>query len=142
MKENFSKVSLHYHVRFLSDRNIKHLPCLLSELNQCYLDLSELNRLIQGLQALEVGQAFTNGDLKRIISIQVGSQNKSCTRSRQHRMPITIYMIILSLLFAQNLSLEKPKRPRSGKMWGHSRTLSRVEALGMVRMVRNVLLYS
>lgn len=36
------------------------------------MDLSELNRLIQGLQALEVGQAFTNGDLKRIISIQVG----------------------------------------------------------------------
>lgn len=27
-------------------------------------------------------------------------------------------------------------------MWGHSRTLSRVEALGMVRMVRDVLFYS
>lgn len=35
----------------------------------------------------------------------------------------------------QNLSLEKPKKPKSGKIWGHSRTLSRVEALGMVRMV-------
>ncbi|XP_071317904.1 oxysterol-binding protein-related protein 7 isoform X1 [Trachinotus anak] len=70
------------------------------ELNRCHLDLSELNRLIQRLQALEVGQAFTNGDLQRIISIQ-------------------------------NLSLEKPKKPKSGKMWGHSRTLSRVEALGM-----------
>lgn len=70
------------------------------ELNRCHLDLSELNRLIQGLQGLEVGQAFINGDLKRIIS-------------------------------TQNLSLEKPKRPRSAKMWGHSRTLSRVEALGM-----------
>ncbi|XP_030610554.1 oxysterol-binding protein-related protein 7 isoform X2 [Archocentrus centrarchus] len=70
------------------------------ELNRCHLDLSELNRLIQRLQVLEVGQAFTNGDLQRIISIQ-------------------------------NLSLEKPKKPKSGKMWGHSRTLSRVEALGM-----------
>ncbi|XP_070707814.1 oxysterol-binding protein-related protein 7 [Pempheris klunzingeri] len=70
------------------------------ELNRCHLDLSELNRLIQRLQTLEAGQAFTNGDLRRIISIQ-------------------------------NLSLEKPKKPRSGKMWGHSRTLSRVEALGM-----------
>uniref|UniRef100_A0A3P8S2D8 Oxysterol-binding protein n=1 Tax=Amphiprion percula TaxID=161767 RepID=A0A3P8S2D8_AMPPE len=74
------------------------------ELNRCHLDLSELNRLIQRLQALEVGQAFTNGELQRIISIQ-------------------------------NLSLEKPKKSKSGKMWGHSRTLSRVEALGMVRML-------
>ncbi|XP_055076480.1 oxysterol-binding protein-related protein 7 [Misgurnus anguillicaudatus] len=30
----------------------------------------------------------------------------------------------------QNLSLEKPKR-KSGKIWGHSRTLSRVESLGV-----------
>nr|XP_046233211.1 oxysterol-binding protein-related protein 7 [Scatophagus argus] len=71
------------------------------ELNRCHLDLSELNRLIQSLQGLETGHVFTNGDLKRIISIQ-------------------------------NLSLEKPKKSRSGKMWGHSRTLSRVEALGML----------
>ncbi|XP_047465411.1 oxysterol-binding protein-related protein 7 isoform X2 [Mugil cephalus] len=71
------------------------------ELNRCHLDLSELNRLIQRLQALEVGQAFSNGELQRIISIQ-------------------------------NLSLEKPKKPKSGKIWGHSRTLSRVEALGML----------
>ncbi|XP_069373401.1 oxysterol-binding protein-related protein 7 isoform X2 [Paralichthys olivaceus] len=70
------------------------------ELNHCHLDLSELNRLIQRLQALEAGQAFSNGDLQRIIS-------------------------------TQNLSLEKPKKSKSGKMWGHSRTLSRVEALGM-----------
>uniref|UniRef100_A0A671WSD7 Oxysterol-binding protein n=1 Tax=Sparus aurata TaxID=8175 RepID=A0A671WSD7_SPAAU len=70
------------------------------ELNRCHLDLSELNRLIQSLQTMETSQTFTNGDIKRIISIQ-------------------------------NLSLEKPKKPRSGKMWGHSRTLSRVEALGM-----------
>uniref|UniRef100_H3BWN3 Oxysterol-binding protein n=1 Tax=Tetraodon nigroviridis TaxID=99883 RepID=H3BWN3_TETNG len=71
------------------------------ELNRCHLDLSELNRLIKSLQTLELGQAFTNGDLKRIISIQ-------------------------------NLSLEKPKKSKSGKIWGHSRTLSRVEALGML----------
>uniref|UniRef100_A0A3B3ZJG8 Oxysterol-binding protein n=1 Tax=Periophthalmus magnuspinnatus TaxID=409849 RepID=A0A3B3ZJG8_9GOBI len=71
------------------------------ELNRCHLDLSELNRLIQRLQALETGQIIGNGDLQRIISIQ-------------------------------NLSLEKPKRPRSAKMWGHSRTLSRVEALGLL----------
>ncbi|XP_029933231.1 oxysterol-binding protein-related protein 7 isoform X4 [Myripristis murdjan] len=71
------------------------------ELNRCNLDLSELNRLIQRLQALETGQTFTNGELQRIISIQ-------------------------------NISLEKPKKHKSGKMWGHSRTLSRVEALGML----------
>ncbi|XP_017291983.1 oxysterol-binding protein-related protein 7 isoform X2 [Kryptolebias marmoratus] len=70
------------------------------ELNRCDLDLSELNRLIQRLQALETGHTFTNGDLQRIISIQ-------------------------------NLSLEKPKKLKSGKIRGHSRTLSRVEALGM-----------
>ncbi|XP_026171309.1 oxysterol-binding protein-related protein 7 [Mastacembelus armatus] len=72
----------------------------IQELNRCHLDLSELSGLIQRLQALEVGQVFTNGDLQRIISVQ-------------------------------NLSLEKPKKPKSGKMRGHSRTLSRVEALGM-----------
>ncbi|XP_075313323.1 oxysterol-binding protein-related protein 7 [Odontesthes bonariensis] len=79
-----------------------HYPdTCIQELNRCNLDLSELNRLIQRLQALEVGQTFTNGDLQRIISIQ-------------------------------NLSLEKPKKSKSGKIWGHSRTLSRVEALGML----------
>uniref|UniRef100_A0A3B3Z295 Oxysterol-binding protein n=1 Tax=Poecilia mexicana TaxID=48701 RepID=A0A3B3Z295_9TELE len=71
------------------------------ELNRCNLDLSELNRLILRLQAMEVGQNFTNGDLQRIIS-------------------------------TQNLSLEKPKKTKAGKIWGHSRTLSRVEALGML----------
>ncbi|XP_028989992.1 oxysterol-binding protein-related protein 7 isoform X6 [Betta splendens] len=71
------------------------------ELNRCHLDLSEINRLIQRLQALEAGQTFTNGELQRIIS-------------------------------TQNLSLEKPKKSKSGKMWGHSRTLSTVEALGML----------
>ncbi|KAM8836225.1 oxysterol-binding protein-related protein 7 isoform 3-T3 [Spinachia spinachia] len=78
-----------------------HDPDLcVQELNRCNADLSELTRLIQRLQMLDTGQTLTNGDLKRIISIQ-------------------------------NLSLEKPKKPRSGKIWGHSRTLSRVEALGM-----------
>ncbi|CAL1600027.1 unnamed protein product [Knipowitschia caucasica] len=35
------------------------------------------------------------------------------------------------IISIQNLSLEKPKRLRSARMWGHSRTLSRVEALGL-----------
>uniref|UniRef100_A0A4W5PYA4 Oxysterol-binding protein n=1 Tax=Hucho hucho TaxID=62062 RepID=A0A4W5PYA4_9TELE len=72
------------------------------ELNRCQLELSELNRLVQRLQLLEGGQqAFTDGELQRIISMQ-------------------------------NLSLEKPKKSRSCKIWGHSRTMSRVEALGML----------
>uniref|UniRef100_A0A8C8IF41 Oxysterol-binding protein n=1 Tax=Oncorhynchus tshawytscha TaxID=74940 RepID=A0A8C8IF41_ONCTS len=71
------------------------------ELNRCQLELSELNRLVRRLQLLEGGQqAFTDGELQRIISMQ-------------------------------NLSLEKPKKSRSCKIWGHSRTMSRVEALGM-----------
>ncbi|KAL0984225.1 hypothetical protein UPYG_G00138760 [Umbra pygmaea] len=75
------------------------------ELNRCQLDLCELDRLVHRLQSLEVGQqAFSNGELQRIISMQ-------------------------------NLSLEKPKKSRCGRMWGHSRTLSRVEALGMVRQL-------
>lgn len=45
---------------------------ILSELNRCQLDLSELNRLVLRLQAMEAGQAFTNGDMQRIISMQVG----------------------------------------------------------------------
>ncbi|XP_038846277.1 oxysterol-binding protein-related protein 7-like [Salvelinus namaycush] len=72
------------------------------ELNRCQLELSELNRLVRRLQLLEGGQqAFTDGELQRIISMQ-------------------------------NLSLEKPKKSRSCKIWGHSRTMSRVEALGML----------
>ncbi|XP_034049991.1 oxysterol-binding protein-related protein 7 [Thalassophryne amazonica] len=35
------------------------------------------------------------------------------------------------IISIRNVSLEQPKKPKSGKMWGHSRTLSRVEALGM-----------
>ncbi|CAB1312024.1 unnamed protein product, partial [Coregonus sp. 'balchen'] len=38
----------------------------------------------------------------------------------------------LSELNRLNLSLDKPKKSRSGKIWGHSRTMSRVEALGML----------
>ena len=34
----------------------------------------------------------------------------------------------------QNLCLEKPKKSKSCRVWGHSRTLSRVEALGMVSL--------
>lgn len=71
------------------------------ELLRCQGDLSELNRLVQRLQTLELGPTFTNGDLQRIISMQ-------------------------------NLSLEKPKKSRCSKKWGHSRTLSRGESLGML----------
>ncbi|XP_042610469.1 oxysterol-binding protein-related protein 3-like [Cyprinus carpio] len=41
----------------------------------------------------------------------------SQTRNLEHRISM------------QNLTLEKPKK-KSGKIWGHSRTLSRVESLG------------
>ncbi|XP_051925219.1 oxysterol-binding protein-related protein 7 isoform X2 [Hippocampus zosterae] len=36
------------------------------------------------------------------------------------------------IISTQNLSLEKPKKQMPGRGWGHSRTLSRVEALGML----------
>lgn len=84
---------------------------------------------------LDTGQTLTNGDLKRIISIQV-------ERSSVLEQLLCHFMKIKMTYFhnlIQNLSLEKPRKPRSGKIWGHSRTLSRVEALGMVRMVPNSL---
>ncbi|XP_030196107.1 oxysterol-binding protein-related protein 7 [Gadus morhua] len=71
-----------------------------AELNRCQLDVSELSRLAERLQALENRKPISNGELQRIISIQ-------------------------------NLCLEKPKKSKSCRVWGHSRTLSRVEALGM-----------
>ncbi|KAG5855109.1 oxysterol-binding protein-related protein 7 isoform X3 [Anguilla rostrata] len=75
--------------------------CCFQELNRCQNDLTELNQLVQRLQALEGGdQPFNNGELQRIISMQ-------------------------------NLTLEKPKK-KSNKVWGHSRTLSRFEALGVM----------
>uniref|UniRef100_A0A8C7XUU7 Oxysterol-binding protein n=1 Tax=Oryzias sinensis TaxID=183150 RepID=A0A8C7XUU7_9TELE len=54
-----------------------HPDTCAQELNRCNLDLSELNRLIQRLQNLEVGQTFTNGELQRIISIQLSSSHLS-----------------------------------------------------------------
>uniref|UniRef100_A0A8C5CSQ5 Oxysterol-binding protein n=1 Tax=Gadus morhua TaxID=8049 RepID=A0A8C5CSQ5_GADMO len=72
-----------------------------AELNRCQLDVSELSRLAERLQALENRKPISNGELQRIISIQ-------------------------------NLCLEKPKKSKSCRVWGHSRTLSRVEALGML----------
>lgn len=121
----------------------KEFHHLLSELNRCHLDLSELNRLIQSLQTLETSQTVTNGDIRRIISIQVGlavqSGAANLTSVKQHHVKVKLfYGNFLFFFCVQNLSLEKPKKPRSGKMWGHSRTLSRVEALGMVRMVRHL----
>ncbi|XP_077482556.1 oxysterol-binding protein-related protein 7 isoform X1 [Stigmatopora argus] len=35
------------------------------------------------------------------------------------------------IISTQNISLEKPKKQKPARVWGHSRTLSRVEALGM-----------
>ncbi|XP_063077722.1 oxysterol-binding protein-related protein 7 [Engraulis encrasicolus] len=79
-----------------------HNSCA-QELHRVQMDLSELTRLVQKLHAMDAGPALNNGELQRIISVQ-------------------------------NLSLEKPseKKKKSAKMWGHSRTLSRVETLGML----------
>ncbi|KAJ8365089.1 hypothetical protein SKAU_G00139200 [Synaphobranchus kaupii] len=75
--------------------------CCFRELSRCQNDLTELNQLVQRLQAMEgVPQPFNNGELQRIISMQ-------------------------------NLTLEKPKK-KPHKTGGHSHTLSRFEALGML----------
>lgn len=49
------------------------LYCLYSclELNRCQTDLNDLKRLVQKMQTLELGKAVSNGELKRIISMQV-----------------------------------------------------------------------
>lgn len=47
---------------------------LFLELNRCQLELNELHRLVQKLHSLESGQAVNNGDLQRIISMQVCSK--------------------------------------------------------------------
>ncbi|XP_040032933.2 oxysterol-binding protein-related protein 7 isoform X3 [Gasterosteus aculeatus] len=53
-----------------------HDPDLcVQELHRCNVELSEINRLIQRLQMLDTGQTLTNGDLKRIISIQLSSSH-------------------------------------------------------------------
>lgn len=41
------------------------------ELNRCQIDLNDLNRLVQKLHTLELDKAVSNGELKRIISMQV-----------------------------------------------------------------------
>lgn len=45
--------------------------CFCLELNRCQIDLNDLNRLVQKLLCLESGAAFNNGELQRIISMQV-----------------------------------------------------------------------
>lgn len=42
-----------------------------SELNRCQIELNDLNRLVQKLHNLELDKAVSNGELKRIISMQV-----------------------------------------------------------------------
>lgn len=80
------------------------LSSLLSELNRCHLDLSELNRLIQSLQTLEIGQAFTNGDLKRIISIQVDLFNQLQVLPPSQAVKMSLLIVIFC--FFPNLNTE------------------------------------
>lgn len=49
------------------------LYCLHScpELTRCQIDLNDLKWLVQKLHTLEIGKAVSNGELKRIISMQV-----------------------------------------------------------------------
>uniref|UniRef100_A0A8C2J2V1 Oxysterol-binding protein n=2 Tax=Cyprinus carpio TaxID=7962 RepID=A0A8C2J2V1_CYPCA len=115
------------------------------ELARCQLDLAELSSLIQKLHWHEGGLPITNTDLEHRISMQVSlTQNgqdicclyaeyKANVRSTNGDYFITVAVLnskeVNVLLIFQNLTLEKPKK-KSGKIWGHSRTLSRVESLG------------
>ncbi|XP_060714637.1 oxysterol-binding protein-related protein 7 isoform X2 [Tachysurus vachellii] len=51
------------------------------ELNRCQTDLSDLNQLVQKLHTLELGKAVSNGELKRIISMQNLSLEKPKKKS-------------------------------------------------------------
>lgn len=100
-----------------------------AELARCQLDLAELTRLIQKLHWDAGGLPITNTELEHRISMQA-------SLLVQHRPQKTFTVITHDdddddVLIWQNLSLEKPKK-KSGKIWGHSRTLSRVESLGVV----------
>lgn len=63
------------------------------------------------------------------------AEHKANVRSTNGDYFITVAVLnskeVNMLLIFQNLTLEKPKK-KSGKIWGHSRTLSRVESLGFV----------
>ncbi|TSK14726.1 Oxysterol-binding protein-related protein 6 [Bagarius yarrelli] len=45
------------------------------ELNRCQMELNDLNRMVQKLHTLEFGKAVSNGELKRIISMQFSSSH-------------------------------------------------------------------
>ncbi|KAB5555566.1 hypothetical protein PHYPO_G00035650 [Pangasianodon hypophthalmus] len=51
------------------------------ELNRCQTDLNDLNRLVQKLHTLELDKAVSNGELKRIISMQNLSLEKPKKKS-------------------------------------------------------------
>ncbi len=50
--------------------------CCFPELTRCQIELNELQRLVQKLHSLESGQMVNNGDLPRIISMQVGKSSR------------------------------------------------------------------
>lgn len=126
-----------------------------TELARCKLDLAELSSLIQKLLWHEGGLPITSTDLERRISMQVSlllcwhrmcllsfchsqlTQSKCKIKSGDHLMTVAVLNneeVNMVIVF-QNLSLEKPKK-KSGKLWGHSRTLSRVESLDFVSSSR------
>lgn len=50
--------------------------CCFPELTRCQMELNELQRLVQKLYSLESGQMVNNGDLQRIISMQVSKSSR------------------------------------------------------------------
>uniref|UniRef100_A0A8C5FFF9 Oxysterol-binding protein n=1 Tax=Gadus morhua TaxID=8049 RepID=A0A8C5FFF9_GADMO len=85
----------------LAHRNAVSTPRAAAELARCQLELVEMEALVQRLHWLEGGP----------------NPNPITDTDLEQRISM------------QNLSLEKPKK-KSGKVFGHSRTLSRVEAMG------------
>ena len=107
-----SVVSLIYSV----ECTFKEFHHLLSELNRCHLDLSELNRLIQSLQTLETSQTVTNGDIRRIISIQVGlavqSGAANLTSVKQHHVKVKLFYGNFLFFFVFRIFLLRSRRSR------------------------------
>lgn len=98
------------------------------ELARCQLELTELAQLIQRLHWLEGGMPITNTDLEMRISMHVSIEyvdfkSNLCSVCPQLQQSYNCLV--------QNLTLTKPKK-KTGKMFGHSRTLSRVEDLGVM----------
>lgn len=118
-------------------RDLKEGVCLntfvtfcVSELARCQLELTELAQLIQRLHWLEGGLPITSTDLEMRISMHVsikyiGFKSNLCSFCSQLLHPQSFKFPV------QNLTLTKPKK-KTGKVFGHSRTLSRVEDLGVM----------